>query len=88
MTKNLMDRLACLVGGCVGTALFTSIPADPSVLNCVLVYASAEMVSDVIITGSIFWGLWKSKTGFEGTDRILRSLIRNSIEAGAPPAMW
>ena len=78
--------MTCLVSGFIGTAFFTSIPARQLVLNCILIYASTEVASDVIITSSIFYGLWKSKTGWAHTDKVISHLML-LVETQTPPAI-
>jgi hypothetical protein len=37
---------------------------------------AVEIVSDIVVTGSIAYRLWRSRTGWKGTDRIITRLIR------------
>jgi hypothetical protein len=46
------------------------------------------MVADVIITVCILYGLWKSRTGWSNTDRVISRLIRMTLEAQVPPLIF
>jgi hypothetical protein len=82
-----MISLTCLVSGFVGTTFFTKIPARQLVLNGIFIYASTEVASDVIITSSIFYGLYKSKTGWASTDQVVTRLMKMLVETQTPPAV-
>lgn len=86
-TWTNIGSLACLVSGLVGTAFFTTIPARKLVLNCILIYSSTEVVSDIIVTGSIYYGLSRSKTGWTNTDQVITRLMKIMVETQTPPSI-
>ena len=66
-------------------ALYT-VPLPRLALNGILIYSSAEVVSDIIITSCLFYGLMKSKSGWAHTDRLVKRLMRLMLETQTPPA--
>ncbi|WWC91637.1 uncharacterized protein L201_006583 [Kwoniella dendrophila CBS 6074] len=48
---------------------------------------SGALAADIIITGSIMWGLSKSRTGWMETDKMITKLIRIGIETQLPPTL-
>lgn len=76
-----------MIGGGIGTAAFTMIPPPQLFLNCILIFSGNGVVSDIIITASLCYGLWKSKTGWEATDRLVGRLIWYALETQLPPTL-
>jgi hypothetical protein len=37
---------------------------------------SSTLVTDLILTVTMAWGLWRSKTGWSDTDKLINRLIR------------
>nr|XP_019044199.1 hypothetical protein I302_07481 [Kwoniella bestiolae CBS 10118]OCF23129.1 hypothetical protein I302_07481 [Kwoniella bestiolae CBS 10118] len=62
----------------------TIIPSKSSFTYCWLIGA---LGAALLITCSIMWGLWKSKTGWKQTDRTITRLIRVMIETQIPPTL-
>ncbi|ORX39034.1 hypothetical protein BD324DRAFT_679539 [Kockovaella imperatae] len=52
-----------------------------------LIWLSSIMSADIIITISILFGLWRSKTGWSHTDRVITRLIRMTLESQVPPTI-
>nr|XP_019044200.1 hypothetical protein I302_07482 [Kwoniella bestiolae CBS 10118]OCF23130.1 hypothetical protein I302_07482 [Kwoniella bestiolae CBS 10118] len=50
-------------------------------------WLSGALGADVLITASIMWGLWKSKTGWKETDKTVKRLIRVMVETQLPPTI-
>ena len=79
--------LVCLVGGIAHTVLADRIPLSKISLDLIVIYSAFEVASDVIITGSLFYGLLKRKTGWMHTDRLITRLTRLMMETQTPPAV-
>lgn len=45
------------------------------------------MGADLIITFSILWGLYRTRTGWHHNDKVIYRLIRMTLEAQAPPLL-
>ena len=86
MTILLIYSIACIVGGVLGTKGAYTIPLPRLALDGILIYSSAEVVSDIIITSCLFYGLMKSKSGWAHTDRLVKRLMRLMLETQTPPA--
>ncbi|WVQ67106.1 uncharacterized protein L199_005300 [Kwoniella botswanensis] len=50
-------------------------------------WLSGALGADVLITISIMWGLWRSKTGWKETDKTVKRLIRVMVETQLPPTI-
>ncbi|WVQ81824.1 hypothetical protein IAT38_003951 [Cryptococcus sp. DSM 104549] len=51
-------------------------------------WPTACISADLITTGSILWGLSRSRTGWSGTDKLITKLVRTSVEAQVPPTIF
>ncbi|BEI87103.1 hypothetical protein CcaverHIS002_0704490 [Cutaneotrichosporon cavernicola] len=51
------------------------------------IWLASTMVTDLIITGAILFGLLKSRTGWTNTNRMITRLIRITLEAQIPATM-
>ncbi|OWZ51947.1 hypothetical protein C356_02141 [Cryptococcus neoformans c45] len=51
-------------------------------------WPTACIVSDLINTGGILWGLYKSRTGWMVTDKLIYKLMRIAVEAQIPPTIF
>ena len=80
-------RSANLISGIICTYAWTTIPASKLTDDMIAVMGSTEVASDVILTGSLAYGLYTSKTGWESTDRVVSSLMRICLETQTPPAI-
>jgi hypothetical protein len=85
--SQLTISLVCLVGGIAHTVLADRIPLSKISLNLMVIYSVFEVVSDIVITGSLFYGLLKRKTGWMHTDRLIKRLARLLMETQTPPAL-
>jgi hypothetical protein len=50
--------------------------ADHSIFHRSLLQLSSTLVTDVVLTVTMAWGLWRSRTGWSDTDRLINRLIR------------
>ena len=69
------------------TALAEHIPLSKLSLDMIVLYSVCEVVSDLIITGSLFYGLLKRKSGWTHTDRLIKRISRLILETQTPPAL-
>ena len=69
------------------TALADKIPLSQLSLNFIVMYSVCEVVSDIVITGSLFYGLLKRKSGWQHTDRLIKRLATLLMETQTPPAL-
>ncbi|KAK4687455.1 hypothetical protein P7C73_g2657, partial [Tremellales sp. Uapishka_1] len=51
------------------------------------IWFGSMMAIDILITASIGWGLYKSRTGWEATDRMITKLVMISVETQLPPTL-
>ncbi|GFZ48652.1 hypothetical protein JCM24511_06401 [Saitozyma sp. JCM 24511] len=67
--------------------LVTSI-AQMSELRAVgYTWVSAQLAADLAMTGTIMYGLAKSRTGWSGTEQLLKRLVTISLETQLPPTI-
>lgn len=50
-------------------------------------YLFTNVATDVMLTSSIAYGLWKSKTGWKNTDHLLKRVIVYTVKSQLPPAI-
>lgn len=63
--------------------------ADQTLEINTLVWLAAVLLCDLLITSSIMFGLFRSKTGWSKTDQLVNKLLRLCVESQLPPAiMW
>ncbi|WVR07964.1 hypothetical protein IAU60_005007 [Kwoniella sp. DSM 27419] len=83
--------LCCSVTGSVGytftTRHLTIDTFDSQAKIFFYLWPGACVTADLIITFSIIYGLWNSRTGIKHTDRIVMRLMRMSLEAQVPPTI-
>ncbi|WOO83495.1 uncharacterized protein LOC62_05G007016 [Vanrija pseudolonga] len=58
-----------------------------NVLAPIVVWTCASMGADLIITFSILWGLYRTRTGWHHNDKVIYRLIRMTLEAQVPPLL-
>lgn len=65
----------------------TAFPATKLVLDCVLMDAVTAVAADLVVATCLFHGLWKSQTGWERTDRVVKRLMWLLVETQTPPTL-
>ncbi|KAL7422287.1 hypothetical protein Q5752_002933 [Cryptotrichosporon argae] len=79
-------------GAALGTkikfSLLTSESQAAAIDIFVEVWLGCSMAIDVAITSLVGWGLYKSKTGWSETDRLVKRLILLSVETQLPPTLF
>lgn len=50
-----------------------------------MITPACEVITDIIITGALFTGLRKRKTGWAHTDQLLTRIMAITIETQLPP---
>ena len=81
------DRLANLTSGIICAYAWTTIPPVKLVDDMICLMGSTEVASDVILTCTLAYGLYTSKTGWESTDRVVGSLMRLLLATQTPPSI-
>lgn len=78
--------MACLAGGIIATILIDPTPGSLERSSRLLMITPAcEVITDIIITGALFTGLRKRKTGWAHTDELLTRIMAITIETQLPP---
>lgn len=78
-----LGGLGC--GICLGSLMYT-LPRFSDVVNYLPVitcWQACSTACDIVITFSVSWALWNSKTGFKSTDRLIGKLMVWTINTGA-----
>lgn len=83
----LINRLLSFGAGLAGTIVFTSIPPPDVFQTLTIIRTAAEVAVDIIITASICYGYWRNSTGHAGTDKVLKRMMRWTVESQAPPTL-
>ncbi|WOO83494.1 uncharacterized protein LOC62_05G007015 [Vanrija pseudolonga] len=89
----LAALLIALIGmsvasGIAQTVTFISLDVHhtrEAVLAPIVTWNVGSMCADLIITLSILWGLWKTRTGWHHSDKVIGRLVRMTLEAQTPP---
>ncbi|WWD20426.1 hypothetical protein CI109_104902 [Kwoniella shandongensis] len=83
--------LCCSVTGSVGYTILarTKHMAEFDQITKIFFYLwpGACICADILITSSIMFGLYRSRSGYEHTDVLVRKLMRISLEAQVPPTI-
>ena len=69
------------------TALTDKIPISRLALHFVIVSSVSEVAADVLITGSLFYGLLRQKSEWAQTDRLVKRIMRLIMETQTSPAI-
>lgn len=64
------------MGGVLGAVYINTLPLNEAATNCGLLYSSAMLAADVLITVMMFRGLLRSKSGWADTDRLIGRLMK------------
>ncbi|RSH91801.1 hypothetical protein EHS25_009171 [Saitozyma podzolica] len=76
--------------GCLGCLILFNLlangQAESNNLTIVLyTWIGGQLAADLTITGIIMWKLITSKTGWSGTDQVIKRLLRLAVETQLPP---
>lgn len=75
------------MGGVLGAVYINTLPLNEAATNCGLLYSSAMLAADVLITVMMFRGLLRSKSGWADTDRLIGRLMKLMLETQAPATL-
>ena len=79
--------MASFSAGIASCIVFTSIP-PPSILQTLTIFRTAtEVAVDVFITASIVHGYWRNQSGWRSGDKVIKRLMRWTVETQAPPTI-
>ncbi|KAL1406031.1 hypothetical protein Q8F55_007714 [Vanrija albida] len=62
-------------------------PVGSKLIPAIVTWNVGSMAADLVITVSILWGLWRTRTGWQHSDKVIARLARMTLEAQAPPLL-
>ncbi|KAL1406030.1 hypothetical protein Q8F55_007713 [Vanrija albida] len=86
-----LAQAAIVISFSIHQDIFSSLPRlDPISIRlfpAIVAWNVGSMGADLVITVSILWGLWRTRTGWDHSDKVIARLARMTLEAQTPPLL-